>query len=211
MAEQKKKFYAKLKVRQNKFYGVDTTPGDAWGPSWLKPDAGRVGIKHIEVNDIDWDWDGPFTNGVVNTSKNETTLNNQDFVTHEPYNRDRKSSVRQKSKFFKFGKVHWDPCYEHNNPDRIDGLTGDNEFIEMERLLYTRSTDEEYKRFDQLIKRFDIDVVSEWNPETQQYEKTGQKFGANLSEKREEFYEGLRMRQEKFSNGEIDYPSGKGC
>ena len=97
MAEQKKKFYAKLKVRQNKFYGVDTTPGDAWGPSWLKPDAGRVGIKHIEVNDIDWDWDGPFTNGVVNTSKNETTLNNQDFVTHEPY--DRQSSTARTKKF----------------------------------------------------------------------------------------------------------------
>ena len=86
-------------------------PRKGWGPSWLVPEAGQVGIKVTNgLIDIDDDrpFRGPKSSGVdkfgndimerglqVNKIPNKTTVS--DFVTHEPY--DRNSSTARKKKF----------------------------------------------------------------------------------------------------------------
>jgi uncharacterized protein (DUF2345 family) len=68
-----------------------------WGPSWLVPEAGQVGIKVTGGPGglIDIDDTKPIVNGSVNKKENKTTVT--DFVTHEPY--DRNSSEARKKKF----------------------------------------------------------------------------------------------------------------
>ncbi len=68
-----------------------------WGPSWLVPEAGQVGIKTTGGPGglIDIDDTKPLDNGRVNKKENKTTVT--DFVTHEPY--DRNSSTARKKKF----------------------------------------------------------------------------------------------------------------
>ena len=68
-----------------------------WGPSWLVPEAGQVGIKVTGGPGglIDIDDNKPIDNGRVNKKENKTTVT--DFVTHEPY--DRNSSEARKKKF----------------------------------------------------------------------------------------------------------------
>jgi len=68
-----------------------------WGPSWLVPEAGQVGIKVTGGPGglIDIDDNKPIKNGSVNKKVNKTTVT--DFVTHEPY--DRNSSTARKKKF----------------------------------------------------------------------------------------------------------------
>ena len=68
-----------------------------WGPSWLVPEAGQVGIKVTGGPGglIDIDDTKPIDNGRVNKKENRTTVT--DFVTHEPY--DRNSSEARKKKF----------------------------------------------------------------------------------------------------------------
>jgi hypothetical protein len=67
-----------------------------WGPSWLVPEAGQVGIKVTGGPGglIDIDDNKPIVNGSVNKKENKTTVT--DFVTHEPY--DRNSSQARKKK-----------------------------------------------------------------------------------------------------------------
>ena len=65
-----------------------------WGPSWLKPDSGYVGIKVTEGL-IDIDDQKPLVNGEKNKIDNKTTVT--DFVTHEPY--DRQSSTQRKKAY----------------------------------------------------------------------------------------------------------------
>jgi len=71
-------------------------PRAGWGPSWLVPEAGQVGIKVTggPGGFIDIDDNKPIVNGSVNKKENKTTVT--DFVTHEPY--DRNSSQARKKK-----------------------------------------------------------------------------------------------------------------
>ena len=57
----------------------------SWGPSWLKPDHARIGIKVGQNDDIVAD--RPFVNGKVNKKKTKTSINKDKFVTHEPFDR----------------------------------------------------------------------------------------------------------------------------
>ena len=57
----------------------------SWGPSWLKPDHARIGIKVGQNNDIVAE--KPFQNGKKNTKKTKSTIKQNKFVTHEPYDR----------------------------------------------------------------------------------------------------------------------------
>ena len=63
-----------------------------WGPSWLVPEAGQVGI--ITVTNDDIIAFQPFNNGRRNTKKTKTTVvdsktnkSKDVFPTHEPYDR----------------------------------------------------------------------------------------------------------------------------
>ena len=57
----------------------------SWGPSWLKPNHGRIGIKVGQNNDIVAD--KPFQNGRKNTKKTKSSIKQDKFVTHEPFDR----------------------------------------------------------------------------------------------------------------------------
>ena len=57
----------------------------SWGPTWLKPDHSRIGIKVGQNDDIVAD--APLINGRANTKKTKTTISKDKFVTHEPRNR----------------------------------------------------------------------------------------------------------------------------
>ena len=113
------------------------------------------------------------------------------FVTHEPFKR--QDGVESKK-----------PMNPNDDPYYVTVLQGhgvfENEWLEMEYLFYNASSPEDYERRDELIKKYDIDVVKKWNPETQKWEKTGDKFAGNMAEKRAEFYEGLGKRQETYQS-----------
>jgi hypothetical protein len=66
----------------------------SWGPTWLKPDHSKVGIK-VTQGIIDIDGETPIANGEANKIENKTTVS--EFVTHEPY--DRQSSTALKRKY----------------------------------------------------------------------------------------------------------------
>jgi len=55
----------------------------SWGPTWLKPENAKIGIKTKQKDDIVPEQ--PIKGGKANTVKIKTTIDG--FVTHEPYNR----------------------------------------------------------------------------------------------------------------------------
>ena len=56
-----------------------------WGPSWLKPEHSRIGLKVNSNNDVVPDL--PLLGSKVNTRKVKSTLKQETFVTHEPFGR----------------------------------------------------------------------------------------------------------------------------
>jgi len=58
-----------------------------WGPTWLKPDSNKVGIKITENGTLDIDAQEPLRNGQANRIKGKTTIDKESFVTHEPFTR----------------------------------------------------------------------------------------------------------------------------
>lgn len=65
-----------------------------WGPSWLKPEHAKVGIKITKNQKIDIDAQEPLKRGKANKIKAKTTVMDSKtnrvtgaFVTHEPYDR----------------------------------------------------------------------------------------------------------------------------
>ena len=58
-----------------------------WGPTWLKPDSNKVGIKITENGTLDIDAQEPLRNGQANRIKGKTTIDKERFDTHEPFTR----------------------------------------------------------------------------------------------------------------------------
>jgi hypothetical protein len=114
------------------------------------------------------------------------------FVTHEPFNRD--EGV--------YSEKPMDPNYDPYYRTVLQGLGDfDNEWLELEHLIaMTTGTFQQFRRRNQLIKKYDIDVIKKRNPETGKWETTGDKWAGNIAEKKAKFYEDLKKRQKKYQN-----------